>query len=96
MPTVKRIHKRGLRDCNHGPTLLYNVFGIEIRPVCGLFVVPLKQFLNVRVNVSIRDVVRHVVNGVVLGELFKILDVAADCGNDASVEVLMVKLIKKR
>ena len=42
------------------------------------------------------DIVRHVVNGIVFVKPLNIQDVVAKCGNDASVEVLKVKLIKNR
>ena len=45
---------------------------------------------------TIRNVVRHVINGVVFGKLFEVQNVVAECGNNASVEVLEIKLVENR
>ena len=45
---------------------------------------------------TIRDVVWHVIHGVVFGKLFEVQNVVAECGNNPSDEVLEIKLIENR
>ena len=45
---------------------------------------------------SIRNIVRHMVNAIVFSELYKIQDVVAKNGSNRSVEMLKVELIKNR